>query len=121
MLTNKITVVIFISQTNKKAHRPRNQMCFYSKSEISMKQTASHSQTPQFGVNKSATSARLYQHPTEAEQRPTGWKNAINSISMIMVLASMVAGCTVMLVKGCEAEQNRQSAIIQTQLLKGSK
>lgn len=83
-----------------------------------MKQTASHSQTPQFGVNKSATSARLYQHPTLEEQRPTGWKNVVSNISMITVLAVCFGGSTFLLLKGCADEQERQTAVIQAQIVK---
>lgn len=93
----------------------------YSKSEISMKQTASHSQTPQFGVNKSATSARLYQHPTLEEQRSKGWKNIVSNISMITVLAFCFGGSTFLLLKGCADEQERQTAVIQAQIVKGGK
>jgi hypothetical protein len=86
-----------------------------------MKQTASHSQTPQFGVNKSATSARLYQHPTLEEQRPTGWKNVVSNISMITVSAVCFGGSTFLLLKGCADEQDRQTAVIQAQIVKGGK
>ena len=34
-----------------------------------MSQPAPHSNTPAFGVNKSQTSARLYQHPTAKEMQ----------------------------------------------------
>lgn len=86
-----------------------------------MKQQHVKSQTPQFGVNKSATSARLYQHPTLEEQRPKGWKNVLSNLSMIMVLASCVGGSTVLLLKGCADEQERQAAVIQAQIVKGGK
>jgi hypothetical protein len=86
-----------------------------------MKQTASHSQTPQFGVNKSATSARLYQHPTLEEQHPKGWKNLASNISMITVLAFCFGGSTFLLLKGCADEQERQTAVIQAQIVKGGK
>lgn len=86
-----------------------------------MKQTASHSQTPQFDTNKSATSARLYQHPTLEEQRPKGWKNALKNLSMVTVLAACAIGVFFMLLKGCADEQERQTVYIQSQIMKGSK
>ncbi|RZG72440.1 hypothetical protein [Acinetobacter sp. WCHAc060025] len=85
-----------------------------------MKQQTSHSNTPLFNQNKSATSARLYQHPTLEEQRPTGWKGALQNISMIMILATCFGGSAILILKGCANEQDRQAAIIQAQL-KGAK
>lgn len=41
----------------------------FANCEISMKQTASHSQTPTFVKNESNTKPVLYQHPTPAEMR----------------------------------------------------
>ena len=83
-----------------------------------MNQHPSHSQTPQFGVNKSATSAHLYQHPTQEEQRPVGWKNIINNISMITVLAACFMGMSFLVLKGCADEQDRQAAVVQSQFIK---
>lgn len=54
---------------NKKAHRSSYLPMCFANCEISMKQTASHSQTPTFVKNESNTKPVLYQHPTPAEMR----------------------------------------------------
>lgn len=59
----------YLSRTHKKARNGLDNWQAYSKSEISMKQTASHSQTPTFAKNESNTKPVLYQHPTPAEMR----------------------------------------------------
>jgi hypothetical protein len=59
----------YLSRTHKKACNGLDNWQAYSKSEISMKQTASHSQTPTFVKNESNTKPVLYQHPTPAEMR----------------------------------------------------
>lgn len=59
----------YLSRTHKKARNGLDNWQAYSKSEISMKQTASHSQTPTFVKNESNTKPVLYQHPTPAEMR----------------------------------------------------
>lgn len=59
----------YLSRTHKKACNGLDNWQAYSKSEISMKQTAPHSQTPTFVKNESNTKPVLYQHPTPAEMR----------------------------------------------------
>ena len=59
----------YLSRTHKKACNGLDNWQAYSKSEISMKQTASHSQTPTFVKSESNTKPVLYQHPTPAEMR----------------------------------------------------
>lgn len=89
--------------------------------EAIMNQNPSHSQTPEFDVNKSATSARLFQHPTEEEQRPTRWKNIFNNFCASMVVAICALAMTVLILKGCTDEQERHQAVIEAQFIKGGK
>ena len=89
--------------------------------EAIMNQHPSHSQTPEFDVNKSATSARLFQHPTPEEQRPTRWKNIFSNFCASMVVAICALAMTVLILKGCADEQERHQAVIEAQFIKGGK
>ena len=52
-----------------------------------MNQNPSHSNTPTFNKVESQTTARLYQHPTEAEMRPlTGFKAVLSNFCMAFVM-----------------------------------
>ena len=66
-----------------------------------MNQNPSHSNTPTFNKVKSQTTARLYQHPTEAEMRPlTGFKAFISNFCMAFVLFTCFAGIAYIVFKG---------------------
>lgn len=79
-----------------------------------MKQTASHSNTPEFGVRKSATSAILYQEPTKEEMSPRS--NWFSNFCMTMVL--VVIGCSMVFLglTGCADEQIHQSTTVAKHL-----
>lgn len=61
-----------------------------------MKQTYSHSNTPEFGVNKSAT-GRLYQHPTQQEQKPVTWFTLIWSFFLKTMLPNMCSAVLILI------------------------
>ena len=64
-----------------------------------MKQTAPHSNTPEFGVNKSAT-GRLYQHPTPANTVQYKSKSGLVFPSVIAILV-----CSIGLMSSCSHSQ----------------
>lgn len=61
-----------------------------------MEQQFSHSNTPEFASNKSQTSARLYQHPTAEEMKPSKAKKRIGDFFAIALLISIFFGLTLM-------------------------
>lgn len=87
-------------------------------SEISMNQNPSHSQTPKFDADKSQTSQRLYQHPTQEElevKHPVLRRLADAAAGAVLIIT--VASITLMTVKGCSADVDRQEhAAIKHQL-----
>ena len=61
-----------------------------------MKQTYSHSQTPEFGVNKSATGI-LRQHPTPQEQKPVTWFALLWSFFLKTMLPNMCSAVLILI------------------------
>ena len=83
-----------------------------------MNQNPSHSQTPKFDTDKSQTSQRLYQHPTQAElENKHPILKRIGDFTAAAVLIITVVTFTLMTVKGCSADVDRQEhAAIKHQL-----
>ena len=84
-----------------------------------MKQTASHSNTPEFGVNKSATGI-LRQHPTKEEQKPVTWFSLLWSFFLKTMLPNMcsavlilIAFCSmVFMLQSCADQQGQEVAFV---------
>ena len=70
----KLSLMRYLPRTHKKACNGLDNWQAYSKSEISMKETASHSNTPAFTKNESNTKPVLYQHPTASEMQTSRWE-----------------------------------------------
>ena len=83
-----------------------------------MSQSPSHSQTPEFDTKQSQTSQRLYQHPTQAElENKHPILKRIGDVTAAAVLIITVVTFTLMTVKGCSADVDRQEhAAIKHQL-----
>ena len=85
-----------------------------------MNKTASHSNTPVFNANKSQTSARLYQHPTAAEMKPSFSAKAktwFSNFCAVALLVAIFSSITIMFVYQHSDEMDRQTvaALKQTQ------
>ena len=84
-----------------------------------MKQTASHSNTPEFGVNKSATGI-LRQEPTKEELKPVTWFSLLLSFFLKTMLPNMfsavlilIAFCSmVFLLQSCADQQGQEVAFV---------
>lgn len=77
-----------------------------------MKETASHSNTPQFSADKSQTTARLYQHPTPDEMKVTFIQKA-KAWGQDLFAAAVVIACIstpIFLIRGCADDVDRQHA-----------
>lgn len=77
-----------------------------------MNQRVSHSNTPEFGANKSQTSARLYQHPTAEEMKPSFSAKAktwFSNFCAIFLLITIFFSLTLMFVSKHTAEADRQT------------
>ena len=77
-----------------------------------MNQTASHSQMPEFGINKSQTTSVLFQHPKPEEVRLSFWSKAkpvIKEMAAIALIGITVAS-TVFTVRSCSNDVDRQHA-----------
>lgn len=79
-----------------------------------MNQNPSHSQTPQFGANKSQTSQRLYQHPTAAEMQSK--KNIFGNICAGLLLLIIAVGTGYMIGVASDKE-----AVAKIQTMEASK
>lgn len=81
-------------------------MCFYSKSEISMKQTICHSQMPEFEKNQSNTTPFLHQPPTPentVQYKPSGL--APVALIAIVIGTAIISGFT-----SCTADRHQTAA-----------
>ena len=76
-----------------------------------MNKTASHSNTPEFGANKSQTSARLYQHPTAEEMKPSKAKKRIGDFFAIALLVSIFFGLALMAFYKHSEQMDRQTVV----------
>lgn len=77
-----------------------------------MNKTASHSNTPVFNANKSQTSARLYQHPTAAEMKPSFSAKAktwFSNFCAVALLVAIFSSITIMFVYQHSDEMDRQT------------
>lgn len=74
-----------------------------------MNKTASHSSTPEFASNKSQTSARLYQHPTAEEMKPSKVKKRIGDFFAIALLVSIFFGLALMAFYKHAEQMDRQT------------
>ena len=82
-----------------------------------MNQTASHSQMPEFGTNKSQTSAILHREPTHEEMQPEP-SNVFANISAFLLIAITVLALSYMYLRSSEKEvqfQEEQSIARQNQ------
>ncbi|NHB56993.1 hypothetical protein G9F32_02950 [Acinetobacter sp. 194] len=77
-----------------------------------MNQYPSHSQTPEFGIKKSATSARLYQEPTvENTVVYKGFSNFFSNLCATLLLFILLAGTSyVLLITADREAQLREEA-----------
>lgn len=74
-----------------------------------MSQSPSHSQTPEFDTKQSQTSQRLRQPPTQAElENKYPFLKKLGDFVAAATLVITVASITVMTVKGCSADVDRQ-------------
>ena len=81
-------------------------------SEISMNQTASHSQTPEFDANKSQTTSVLFQPPKPEEMHLSFWaktKAVLKEVAAISLIG-ITATSTVFMVHSCSNDVDRQHA-----------
>lgn len=78
-----------------------------------MKQTASHSNLPEFGATKSQTSAILYQEPTLEETKPhhKPWVERFKNFSATAIVAACLFGTGVVILKGCADDVEHQKAM----------
>lgn len=77
-----------------------------------MNQTASHSQTPEFGIKKIATTQALFQHPKPEEMRVSAWtktKAVLKEVAAIGLIAATVGSVT-LTVHSCSSDADRQHA-----------
>ena len=77
-----------------------------------MNKNASHSNTPEFASNKSQTSARLYQHPTAEEMKPSFSAKAktwASNFFAVALLAAIFSSMTVVFVYKHSDEMDRQT------------
>ncbi|WP_111884006.1 hypothetical protein [Acinetobacter sp. CFCC 11171] len=76
-----------------------------------MNKFVSHSNTPQFNANKSQTSARLYQHPTAKEMKPSKAKKRIGDFFAIALLISIFFGLVLMAFYKHAEQMDRQAVV----------
>ena len=83
-----------------------------------MNQNPSHSQTPKFDADKSQTSQRLRQPPTQAElENKYPFLKRLGDFTAAAVLIVTVVTFTLMTIKGCSKDVDRQEqAAIKHQL-----
>lgn len=77
-----------------------------------MNQTASHSQTPEFGTNKSQTTSILFQPPKPEEMHLSFWaksKVVFKEVAAISLIG-ITAASTVFMVHSCSDDVDRQQA-----------
>lgn len=77
-----------------------------------MNQTASHSQTPEFGIKKVATTSNLFQHPKPEEMRVSVWtktKAVLKEVAAIGLIGATVGSVT-LTVQSCSDDVDRQHA-----------
>ena len=77
-----------------------------------MTQTASHSQTPEFGTNKSQTTSILFQPPKPEEMRLSFWaktKVILKEFTAVSLIGITVAS-TLFTVRGCSDDMDHQQA-----------
>ena len=84
-----------------------------------MNQNPSHSQTPNFVKVESQTTARLYQHPTVAEQ--TSSSHWFSNFCMSMILLITFTSMTVIGLKSCANEADFQAQKYRDLNAKGAK
>ena len=79
-----------------------------------MNKTASHSNTPEFGANKSQTSARLYQHPTAEEMKPSFSAKAktwFGNFCAIFLLVTIFFSMSLIAMRQYADEVDRQTVV----------
>jgi hypothetical protein len=77
-----------------------------------MNQIHSHSQTPEFGTNKSQTTSILFQPPKPEEMHLSFWaksKVVFKEVAAISLIGITVAS-TLFTVRGCSDDVDRQQA-----------
>lgn len=77
-----------------------------------MNQISSHSQTPEFGTNKSQTTSILFQPPKPEEMHLSFWaksKVVFKEVAAISLIGITVAS-TLFTVRGCSDDVDRQQA-----------
>lgn len=98
---------------NKKAHRSSYLPMCFATCEISMKQTASHSNIPKFDQHKSQTSQILYQEPNleEMHQKHNRAVEFLKNFSAVTLLLLSIFGLALVMLKGCADDVEHQQAM----------
>ena len=115
-LLTKVNTMFTINLTdNKKPQRSSNYLERGPQpnlvSDSIMEQQFSHSNTPEFTSNKSQTSARLYQHPTAEEMKPSKAKKRIGDFFAIALLISIFFGLALMAFYKHAEQMDRQTVV----------